>query len=263
MTYSGFLLRFVVVPALALLIWALVDARRGKALPQALRGWPAWGVLLAHCLIALVYTTPWDNYLVATRVWWYDENLVWGITLGWVPLEEYLFFVLQPLLTGLLLLTLLRYLPVRRRPDSQAFSRILPLAALAVLWLGAALILLLGWQSGTYLGLLLVWALPPVMLQVAFGSDILWRHRRAVLLAILISTLYLAMADSLAIASGTWTINPEQSLRVYLPGGLPLEELIFFLFTNVLVSFGVTLVLAEESQTRFWTVVRRLRTAQS
>ena len=60
---------------------------------------------MAQCsllvLIAVAYTTPWDNYLVATNVWWYDESLVTGLKLGWVPIEEYTFFVLQTLMTGL------------------------------------------------------------------------------------------------------------------------------------------------------------------
>jgi lycopene cyclase domain-containing protein len=54
-----------------------------------------------HVVIALVYTTPWDNYLVATNVWWYDPELVTGIVIGWVPIEEYTFFILQPILGGL------------------------------------------------------------------------------------------------------------------------------------------------------------------
>ena len=40
-------------------------------------------------------------HLVATQVWWYDPQLVTGLLIGWVPIEEYLFFILQPLLTGL------------------------------------------------------------------------------------------------------------------------------------------------------------------
>jgi lycopene cyclase domain len=54
------------------------------------------------CLIAFTYTTPWDNYLVAQEVWWYGANRVVG-TIGYVPVEEYMFFVLQPILTGLFL----------------------------------------------------------------------------------------------------------------------------------------------------------------
>ncbi len=59
-------------------------------------------------LVALAYTTPWDNYLVATGVWYYDPARVWNIVLGYVPLEEYLFFVLQVTLTGLITLWLIR-----------------------------------------------------------------------------------------------------------------------------------------------------------
>ena len=61
-----------------------------------------------HVLLAVVYTTPWDNYLVATGVWYYDPQLVSGIVLGWVPIEEYTFFVLQTILTSLVLLFVAR-----------------------------------------------------------------------------------------------------------------------------------------------------------
>ena len=104
------------------------------------------------------------------------------------------------------------------------------------------------WVSG-FLGLIVL-ALIPVLIQLAFGADILWRHRWKVLTAITVTTLYLSYADALAIGSGTWTIDPQQSLQMYLGGVLPVEEFIFFLLTNTLVVFGMTLVLAEESQPR-------------
>ena len=50
--------------------------------------------------------------------------------------------------------------------------------------------------------------------------------------------------DAVAIAAGTWVINPEQILGVHLPGRLPLEEAVFFLVTNILIGSGVTLALA-------------------
>ncbi|MFN8456003.1 MAG: hypothetical protein U0401_15275 [Anaerolineae bacterium] len=55
MTYSGFLAQFLGIPILLLLIW--LDVRRGRNLPAALSGWPAWSVLLGHIAVALVYTT--------------------------------------------------------------------------------------------------------------------------------------------------------------------------------------------------------------
>lgn len=260
MSYFGFLAVFLVIPILLLLLAARYDAKRGITLPAALQSWPGRVIILIHVIIAVVYTTPWDNYLVATRVWWYDPNLVTGILIGYVPIEEYTFFILQPILTGLWLLLLMRHLPVAPAPAANsARIRVVATAATGMIWLASALILAAGWLPGTYLGLLLVWALPPLMLQFAFGADILWRHRRAIGLSILLMTLYLSAADKLAITSGTWTINPEQSLGIYLLGRLPLEELLFFLMTNTLITIGTTLMLAVESHARVASYGRILR----
>jgi 15-cis-phytoene synthase/lycopene beta-cyclase len=86
MKYSRFLLLFVV---------PLVVVSAALALPRMTRReW--FGVILLP-LLAVVWTTPWDNYLVASGVWRYDPRKVWNVILGYVPLEEYLFFVLQSL----------------------------------------------------------------------------------------------------------------------------------------------------------------------
>jgi lycopene beta-cyclase len=94
-TYAQFLMIFLVVP-IAVLAWLL---RR-----QITLGYLRVVGLMA--LVAFVYATPWDNWIVAQGVWTYDPNRVTGIILGWVPLEEYLFFLLQPILAGLILLAL-------------------------------------------------------------------------------------------------------------------------------------------------------------
>jgi lycopene cyclase domain-containing protein len=118
--------------------------------------------------------------------------------------------------------------------------------------------LIAGWQPGNYLALELVWALPPIALQLAFGADILWRYRRLVLLVIISLTLYLSATDALAITLGTWTINPEKSLDLLIAGLLPIEEFLFFLLTTTLITFGIVLVMAQESHARFGTIRRRL-----
>jgi lycopene cyclase domain-containing protein len=253
MTYFGFLLRFLVVPLLLLGAVLLYESRRPGSKRLPVRDGRSWLVVLAHVVIALLYTTPWDNYLVATEVWWYDRSLVTGITLGWVPLEEYTFFVLQTLLAGMWVLFLAGHMaPVRTSQSPLASGiRIVATSVTMVVWVGAVIILLAGWGPGTYLALELSWALPPIALQLAFGADILWQYRRLVGLAIVPLTLYLSLSDALAIGSGTWTINPEQSLDMLLGWILPLEELLFFLLTNTLVTFGVTLMLAPETLARF------------
>ncbi len=251
MTYFGFLLRFVFVPLIILAVVALIDSRRGKTVPPRLRHWPIWGAILLHVVLAVVYTTPWDNYLVASGVWVYDPQLVTGIVLGWVPIEEYTFFVVQTILAGLWLLFLMRHvgLPRHMAPLRPAW-RYAPLLVLGVVWLASVIILAVGWASGTYLALILAWALPPIALQVGFGGDILRRYGRLTLLAIASLTLYLGFTDSLAIGGGTWTISPATSLPIFIGSVLPVEELVFFLATNTLITFGTLLVMSQEGGER-------------
>ncbi len=99
MSYSLFLIIFVCVPLVVLIYIMRAHLTRGIALALA--------VLI---LLAVIYTTPWDNYLVATRVWYYDPALVWNVVFGYVPLEEYLFFILQTILAGMFTLWLWRRL---------------------------------------------------------------------------------------------------------------------------------------------------------
>lgn len=95
MTYLVFLLIFVIAPTIVMTVLFRGLLRRRHYLFIAI-----------NAVIAVVYTTPWDNYLVATGVWYYDPKLVLGVTLGWVPIEEYSFFILQTFLTGTLFMIL-------------------------------------------------------------------------------------------------------------------------------------------------------------
>ncbi|MEM7333244.1 MAG: lycopene cyclase domain-containing protein [Chloroflexota bacterium] len=252
MTYFGFLGLFVGIPILILLFVVWWDARRGRSLTPALRAFPPLLVLLGHILIALIYTTPWDNYLVATRVWWYDPELVTGIVIGWVPIEEYTFFMVQPILTGLWLFFLAKrdYFTAVSPSPNEKKARLLGLIIGSLIWVAATGIFVSQWQPGTYLSLELGWAMVPILFQIWFGGHLLWRYRRLLGWTIIPTTLYLSFADALAINSGTWTINPAQSLNWIIGGVLPFEELLFFLLTNTLLGFGMVLVLAVASQTR-------------
>jgi len=101
MTYFGFLLRFLFVPIIIFLIITLWDNRNNKQIHGFRNGKAVWMAIGVHVLLAVVYTTPWDNYLVATGVWYYNPKLVTGIVFGYVPIEEYTFFVVETILSGL------------------------------------------------------------------------------------------------------------------------------------------------------------------
>ena len=130
MTYFGVLLVFILPPLLILAVyvprelWSKLVRR--QSISRAML-YPYW-VILVHVLLALIYTTPWDNYLVATGVWWYNPALVTGLTLGYVPIEEYTFFIVQTLLTGLWTLAVLRRLAIPARLSDPAPACALPAA---------------------------------------------------------------------------------------------------------------------------------------
>ncbi len=255
MTYLQFLLLCVVPPLAALsaltVRWALRHATREQVVLSA------W-VLAAHVVAALVATTPWDNYLVYRGVWSYPPGRVLFV-IGYVPFEEYLFFVLQTLLGAQLTLALLRARPGSLPPSGRAAARggrrVRALGAAALLVSAGAGAVMLARPGGLYLGLILVWAGPILALQWAFGGDLLVRRRGPLALAIGSTTLWLAAADRLALHLGIWSIAPDASTGLTLLG-LPLEEGVFFLVTNVLVAFGVTLA-ADPSAPARWRSLRR------
>lgn len=260
MTYLGFLVSFIVFPIILLLVVLIFTRQQGNNRAHFSGKLSTVFAFLVLSVIAVLYTTPWDNYLVSTQVWWYDPSLVMGITLGWVPLEEYLFFVLQPILGGLWLLYI-QHRIFHQDNDQRLGSNIRNWSVIAsfMIWIIGLALLFAGSSSFTYLGLELAWALPVIILQLAFGADILWRHRRLVAFGVVTLTLYLSVSDAIAIQSGVWTINPTKSLRLLIGGVLPLEELVFFLLTNIMVIFGFVLVWSQESQTRLGRTWNRIR----
>lgn len=261
MTYFGFLLRFLVIPIIIFLVIYLLDEKNKKYISGFKNGRPVWIAIGIHILLALIYTTPWDNYLVATGVWYYNPQLVTGIVLGYVPIEEYTFFVLETLFAGLWWWFLAR----RQNPKGEKFVpsnriRFGSFAILFVLWVISTMLFFVGPPSLTYLSIIFFWTLPAIAPQLLFGADILWHHRRLTALTILPMALYLSVVDSLAITSSTWTISPGQSTGILLGGVLPIEEGIFFLVTVTLVTFGMTLFLAEETQVRMQVWFPKLKT---
>ncbi len=249
MTYFDFLLIFLATPLVILLIVTLIDLHQEKRASDFLSGRAVWLAIGLHVFLALLYTTPWDNYLVATRVWYYNPGLISGIVLGWVPIEEYSFFVLETLLTGFWWWFLIRKVKVTKEIRPRKMIRVISTAGLEAVWIASILVFISGWKPGTYLSLIVAWALPPIMLQLAYGADILWHHRKLIALAIFPVFLYISTADAIAISSGTWTINAFRSIG-FLIGPLPIEEAVFFLSTAMVIVFGLSLFLSDVGRLR-------------
>ncbi len=262
MTYGQFHLGFT-LPWLVLLSFAAYRAPRvgRKVAGDMGRGDTfAYLALAAHGVIAFIYTTPWDNYLVYREVWGYPPGRVLA-TIGYVPLEEYAFFLIQTLGTGLFLFAVARAMPRQDHGDpGRAGWRARALGAALLLGASGAGVLALTTEPGTYLGLIVIWAFPVIALQWAFGGDLIMRRWRLVAIAVTLPTLYLWLADRLAIGWSIWWISPEYTIGVR-PLGLPVEEALFFLVTNVLVVFGLVLVLHPVSLGRLQALVQAVRRA--
>jgi lycopene cyclase domain-containing protein len=159
---------------------------------------------------------------------------------------------LETILAGLWWWFLARRLPA----PGEAFKPNKPLVylytcVLTCLWLLSTYVFFFGTASWTYLSIILFWALPPIMIQLLFGADILWHYRKLVFWSFAIPGTYLSLMDIVALKETTWSISPGQTTGLLFFGVLPLEEVVFFFITNVLLTFGMTLLLANVSQERF------------
>lgn len=266
MTYFGFLLRFLFIPILIFLAVTVWDNKRGKQINGFRNGRSVWIGIAIHVLLAVIYTTPWDNYLVATGVWYYNPELVTGIVFGYVPIEEYTFFVVETILAGLWWWFLARRISLTPdlspagRGEFKPNKRLVQLSSglLVIVWMIFTYLFFLGDEKWTYLGIIFFWALPAILPQFLFGADILWHYRKLVFWAIMVPGTYLSLMDIVALRDTTWSISPSQTTGVLFLGILPLEEVVFFFITNVLITFGMTLLLADVSQERIAEIRRQV-----
>ncbi|HEX5365179.1 MAG TPA: lycopene cyclase domain-containing protein [Acidimicrobiales bacterium] len=79
------------------------------------------------------------------------------------------------------------------------------------------------------MGLCVLVTLP---LEVWFGARV-WRRPRRLLIALLPALAVFVTWDLWAVASGTWRFDPDRTVGLTLPGGIPVEELVFFVVVPV------------------------------
>ncbi|MDX1919058.1 MAG: lycopene cyclase domain-containing protein [Candidatus Caenarcaniphilales bacterium] len=207
-----------------------------------------WGRLLLVAVIAISYTLPWDNHLIEKGVWTYPrEDMIWVPfeEMLLIPLEEYLFMFLQTLLTGCLILRLRAY-PIftKKLAEPKLLSFTMPIVWVLLTALGFRL-----WNQGHnfyYLGITLAWAAPIIALQWLIGGKKLAKSLSLVAYGILIPTIYLCIADRIAIGWRVWQIEAAYSTGIKLLG-LPIEEIVFFFVTNTLIVQGLLLSFSDET----------------
>ncbi|MFI6757842.1 lycopene cyclase domain-containing protein [Micromonospora sp. NPDC050417] len=95
----------------------------------------------------------------------------------------------------------------------------------------------------TYLAVLAGCLAGALWLEPILRVNVLRRWRRLLLTIAPVAALFV-LWDLAAIAAGHWTFDPEQITGVLLPGGLPLDEVFFFLVVPLCAVLGFEAVRA-------------------
>lgn len=194
-----------------------------------------WSTVL--CCVAVVYTTPWDAYLIQRGVW--ASTAVAGTALG-IPAEEYAFFVLATVITCAAWAVMW---PRARWNDATPSTPLLIAGIVALLSMAAFGAACVVWSDRTlYLGLLLLWASPVLLLQWCVGAPILLAHAGTLTRVIALSGGCMAIMDVWAIHRNIWVLNPEFSLW-HIARGVHVEEVAFFLLSSAMCAGGLTLAM--------------------
>lgn len=201
----------------------------------------------------MISTIPWDSYLIRTGIWTYPRHAVLGPTIWSIPIEELFFFIIQTYGVSLLYLLLSKptfhpaYLPhpkIRNPNDSfvvrnsRVFGTIGQMALSFGLWQAWKHVQRGG--TGMYMGLIVVWAFPFLLLlwsvaRLRVGwtnahvsrslthNFVLRLPKSDIIYPIIFPTLYLWVVDTLALKRGTWVIVEGTKLGVHLWDGLEIE----------------------------------------
>ncbi|HEY0789861.1 MAG TPA: lycopene cyclase domain-containing protein [Chthoniobacterales bacterium] len=228
MTYGSFHLRFN-LPLLAL-----------AGCISLFGAWRPW-VLLTFGLVLLIvvaFTTPWDNYAVAHGMWDFPDSR-YAFRIWHLPVEEYCFFVLQGL-EVMLVCHGLSGLFGFWKPGIPGFGSLpvrLGLGTLLLLWA------LVGFwatrrlpRRGHYLFHLVYWFGPVLVLQWLLAGPLLVANGFAVTIATVLVGTWLTLADLAAVRRGLWIFDDRQILGLRWRQSLPVEEIMFFYVTSLLVA---------------------------
>lgn len=190
--------------------------------------------------MALIYTTPWDNFIIFHNAWMYKPEKILAVV-GYVPVEEYMFFVIQTVMTSLWVLICTRWSPAcfhfNYNKTTYRLIRWIPISVLALTAVQGYRMTIPG-KDTFYLGCILWWSCPVVIFLWFGAGNYFVKMSTTAAIAVIVPTLYLCWVDQIALKDDVWHINEKTSLKIFLAEDLPFEECLFFLITNVIVVLG-------------------------
>ena len=228
MTYFRFHLLFNLPVSILLLIL-------NRALPWQSPEWQAIGIVL---ILVVAFTSPWDNWAVKEGIWDFPAARIWR-RVGYLPVEEYLFFVWQSIHVILSVRWLLNEFPSLRTGLGTPIGpmQAAGVSGLVLLWIAVGLRsrrhgLPKRWNYSWHL---LYWFLPVIFIQWIVALSLFIGLIPVFALVTAAWGTYYTLADLAAVKQGVWYFDPTQITGWKLGGVLPWEEIAFFYLTSLLV----------------------------
>ena len=218
----------------------------------ALTGTVPWtadeGLALGIVLLAvMIFTAPWDNLAAKWGIWGFPREK-YSVRLGYLPVEEYAFFLLQSANVMLAVRALFHFFSYWQTGQITGIGKgtLICLAATIVPW--AFVTLQLRWlrrKAGPRVNYAvhLAWFLPVIFSQWILAPWLFWGHAGLLALVTAAFGIYYTLADLAAVRAGTWFFDEKQITGVKLGGILPWEEIAFFFLTSLLVAQSYLLLL--------------------
>jgi putative membrane protein len=237
MTY----LRFHLIFNLPLLV---VLAALTGPVPWTMGEGAAFGLVL---LAVMIFTTPWDNLAAKWGIWGFPREK-YSLRLGYLPVEEYAFFLLQSANVMLAVRALFHFMPDWQTGQETEIGKwtLICLAASVIPWLFVAVQLYwLRRKAGPCVNyaIHLAWFLPVIYAQWILAPPLFWGHAGLLVLVTAAFGVYYTLADLAAVRAGTWFFDEKQITGLKLGGILPWEEIAFFFLTSLLVAQSYLLLL--------------------
>jgi len=220
--------------------------------------WPqAWTVdeALAFGLVlcaVMIFTTPWDNLAAKWGIWGFPREK-YSLRIGYLPVEEYAFFVLQSVNVMLAVRLLFRLFPDWQTGQETEIGKwtLIYLGISLIPWAIVAMQLIwLRRKVGPCVNyaIHLAWFLPVIYLQWVIAPWLFLAHAGLLVLVTVIFGGYYTLADLVAVRAGTWFFDEKQITGVKLIRVLPWEEIAFFFLTSLLVAQSYLLLLPSDQR---------------
>ncbi len=209
----------------------------------------AFGLVL---IAVMVFTIPWDNLAAKWGIWGFPREK-YSLRIGYLPVEEYAFFILQGVNVMLAVRTLFYFFPgwLTGMETGIGIGTLIFIGASVIPWaVVAAQLRWLRRRKGPCLNyaLHLAWFLPVIYVQWIIAPSLFWAHAGLLGLVTAAFGSYYTLADLAAVRAGTWFFDEQQITSTKLAGVLPWEEIAFFFLTSLLVAQSYLLLLPGESR---------------